>query len=311
MREQDLSKVNLVQSKAFTHARIKTGQTTNHVPLCRPGFLKMYFEGNRNGSFVVEEKGRINGYCFSRLWGKVGWIGPLAVLPEMQRQGLGKQLLRANIACLKSQGASVIGLELEAASSNNLGFYAKYGFQVQSMPVDLMIDATKLNSCPSDDCKVEFLSQSSKKSMLKKQLARLSSKLCPGLDYHSEFDLVAANNFGDTMVIKLNEEVIAFALAHTESYAEDERRQFLKINLMQADPDIGLTILPTILKHCSLWAESLSLPYLYIRVPAECAVAFEKLLRYGFKVLRNDIRMCLKGFSLKPGRPELDFSKWL
>lgn len=65
--------------------------------------------------------------------GSLGWygLGPISVLPELQKQGIGKSLIREGLSSLKSLGAK--GCVLVGDS----GYYERFGFR---SPPDLVID---------------------------------------------------------------------------------------------------------------------------------------------------------------------------
>ncbi|MFQ5677442.1 MAG: GNAT family N-acetyltransferase, partial [bacterium] len=138
MVEGDLTAVNLLLSKTFTHARYQAGYRKGRVPLCRKEFLQLYFNANPSGSFVIEKDHRIVAFCFSRLWGKTAWFGPLGVEPSAQGKGDGTRIVLHAVENLKKSGARTIGLETSANSSKNLAFYSKLGFKFDSLTVDLI-----------------------------------------------------------------------------------------------------------------------------------------------------------------------------
>lgn len=80
-------------------------------------------------SLVAEQDGIIVGHlCFSPVTisdGSRGWygLGPIAVAPERQGQGIGAQLMRAGLQALDAEGATgcvVLG---------DPAFYGRFGFQ--------------------------------------------------------------------------------------------------------------------------------------------------------------------------------------
>lgn len=83
-------------------------------------------------SLVAEDAGKIVGHiAFSPVEisdGSNGWygLGPVSVLPELQRKGIGKALMQAGIARLQSLGA--VGCILVG----DPGYYQRFGFT--SMP---------------------------------------------------------------------------------------------------------------------------------------------------------------------------------
>lgn len=80
-------------------------------------------------SLVAEVDGRVVGHiAFSPVTisdGSRNWygLGPVSVLPEYQRQGIGKALIRAGLSRLKemnAQGCCLVG---------HPGYYARFGFK--------------------------------------------------------------------------------------------------------------------------------------------------------------------------------------
>jgi len=65
--------------------------------------------------------------------GSLGWygLGPISVLPELQKQGIGKSLIREGLSKLKSLGAKGCVLV------GDPGYYERFGFR---SPPDLVID---------------------------------------------------------------------------------------------------------------------------------------------------------------------------
>lgn len=83
---------------------------------------------NPGGCFVVVHDNEIVGYIFSRILGKVGFIGPLGIKPALQGKGLGKNIIKASCDALINAGCVSIGLEVLPELGNNIGLYQKSGF---------------------------------------------------------------------------------------------------------------------------------------------------------------------------------------
>jgi putative acetyltransferase len=80
-------------------------------------------------SLVAENDGKVVGHvAFSPVTvsdGSPGWygLGPVSVLPELQRQGIGKALIREGLARLQAAGASGCMLVGDPA------YYERFGFK--------------------------------------------------------------------------------------------------------------------------------------------------------------------------------------
>jgi len=84
-----------------------------------------------SGVLVCEIDDRVVGYVTTRLdpEASIGWIPNLAVMPEYQSRGLGRQLMEAAMAYLRSQGMACA--KIETLEQNRIGsrFYPSMGFE--------------------------------------------------------------------------------------------------------------------------------------------------------------------------------------
>lgn len=313
MQKADLSQVNLILSKAFTHAALDEGLQSKRVPLCKPDFLEMYLAANPSGSFVLEDSGKVVAYAFSRLWGKVGWIGPLSVIPSEGSKGLGTQITGACIEQLKMRGATTIGLEMPARSCRNLGFYTKLGFVPGQLTVDMMRRvAEKRSGSRLAGYESLFYSKLTdrQKHTFKERMLELSGALESGLDYASEVDLVRNFGFGDACLISRNQRTLGFVLAHTESYSSEEQRQFLKVNALQLHFGWSVDLLNDVLGVLEGWANREGLRHLYIRIPTRYYRAFRHFVSMNFTIVSIDLRMTLLGYEQTDSPEAINLSKW-
>jgi predicted N-acetyltransferase YhbS len=84
------------------------------------------------GCFVAaspEDPGQLTGALFSVARGGLGWFGPLAVLPGVQRGGLGQELTAACTDSWRARGVRLMGLETFGDSPFHIYLYSKLGFR--------------------------------------------------------------------------------------------------------------------------------------------------------------------------------------
>ncbi|MFQ5707906.1 MAG: GNAT family N-acetyltransferase [bacterium] len=313
MQDSDLSKVNLILSKAFTHAFIQEGFTSNRVPLCRLEYLRMYLTANPEGCFVIEKNGKLIAYCFSHLWGLLGWIGPLSVIPAEEGKGYGKRIVAAGMDYLEQRGAKTIGLETSSRSNRNLAFYTRIGF----LPGPLTVDMFKPISAVGpegywQEYEALYYSRldSNQRQSFKARLQEMADKLQPGLDYSTEIEQTCQYGFGDACLLLRKQETVAFVLAHTEPYSTEEARKFLKVIALQVAPNRALEKLGVTLNWLEVWARNQSLSNLYVRVPTHYLAVFDYLLAHDFKIFNIDLRMTLRGFPQDDDPNQVNLSKW-
>ncbi len=312
MMVADLRQVNLLLSKAFTYALQNDGKFNERIPLCRPEFLEMYLDSNPEGCFVIEDKGKILAYCFSRLWGKVGWIGPLSVLPAEQGKEYGKQIVSAAIDYLKGRKTITIGLEMPAGSSKNLGFYVKLGFIPQETTVDLIKNVSNIKPqlqpgirlINYNDCSVE------EKTKFIKRATVFNKELHRGLDYSSEIKLTSKHSFGDAFLIEKSGKLFAFLISHTQTYSQEEKRYFFKVNTLQLKGQLNKRAFELVSDIIEFCASSNNLQGVYVRFCTRFNHALHYFLTEGYRIAKNDLRMTLKGYPQRDNLSCINLSKW-
>ena len=129
----DAEAIETVTIAAFLNAP-HTSHTEQHIvsALRRAGKLSV--------SLVAEEEGAIIGHVavspVSISDGASGWfgLGPISVLPEYQRRGVGTQLMREVLRILGERGASGCVVLGEPAYYGRFGFEADAGLILSGVP---------------------------------------------------------------------------------------------------------------------------------------------------------------------------------
>src|SRR5947209_13992903 len=125
----DISDLNDVFSEAFTERYRRDGMVGVRVPALNPAVWRYAIEDAADGAMLWRgERGEIVAFNIAHLSGAEGWMGPLAVRPESQGNGLGKEIVRAGVSWLRARGARVVGLETMPRTMDNIGFYSSLGF---------------------------------------------------------------------------------------------------------------------------------------------------------------------------------------
>lgn len=309
MEVADLPEVNLLLSKAFTDAQLQKGDRTHRVPLCRQEFLEYYLAASDGGALILEENSKIIAYCFLRNWGSVGWLGPLSVLPAFQGNGHGSRIVKEAICVLRGRAVRTIGLEMAADSVRNLGFYTRIGFVPECMTVDLVRPVSPGMNPGGFDEVLKYSSILGNRDVHQK-LRSFFEQFEVGLDYLPEAAMAIKRGFGDAIILRDGERILAFALVHTESYSTEEQRQFLKVNILQILENKPINTLDTILYHLDRWAVDEKLNMLYIRLPFLRRDTIRCFLSRGFSIVQNDLRLVFQDTETKASGGWLNLSKW-
>ena len=135
-RDADASAIAEVTAAAFETLEI-SNQTEQFIieALRAAGALKL--------SLVAELDGRVIGHiAFSPVTisdGTANWygLGPVSVLPELQRQGVGKALIREGLSRLKEMGAGGCCLVGHPEYYIKFGFKNMPGLELEGVPLEV------------------------------------------------------------------------------------------------------------------------------------------------------------------------------
>lgn len=310
MQRSDLPSVNRILAKAFTAARLHDGFKTTRVPLCHLSFLEMYLAVFPGGCFVVEDANGLVGYAFSRLWGEVAWIGPVSIIPAHQGKKLGQQLMVKTLETLQRHGARVIGLETMPRSVYNIGFYTRLGFLPQNLTVDLIQAVPPHPEAPfpaNYDLVCFNETAPSEHEALFAGVEKLARRLDPYLSLRPEIEVTRQFDYGDTILLRRGEEVLACFIAHVKTYSEDETPRYLKIVCTLMDTALSVA---EILPHLLAFAVRHDLDIISFRTPTRYQRAYSELIAAGFKVFHSELRMTLTGYEEVADPQNFYLSKW-
>jgi len=102
-----------------------------------PAMLETLLQIGPDFCFVGEDSGRLAGAIFGRAWGSLGWFSSLAILPELQGRGYGRDLATASIDSLHAAGCRAVGLETWPAAATYTAMYVRLGFRPVGLSTQL------------------------------------------------------------------------------------------------------------------------------------------------------------------------------
>jgi GNAT superfamily N-acetyltransferase len=298
----DIERINRIFSEAFTDRYQRDGLAGVRVPPLNPAIWRFAIASAGDGALVWRDaaKGLI-AFNMVHCSGTEGWMGPLAVRPDRQGEGVGRAIVEAGITRLTALGARIIGLETMPRTIENIGFYSGLRFRPGHLTVSMGRDLGGPGTTPalrlSDgdpargvrDCRV------------------LTEAVAPGRDFSREIALTLEYRLGDVTILAEQERVIGFALWHTAPLAEGRPADELRVlKLVARDLEVFRRLV--IALECHAWESGAR------RVALRCQTAYPAaygaLVDAGYRVHWTDLRMTLEGRGEKaPGR-EVVFSNW-
>ena len=82
---------------------------------------------------VGEQKGCIIATIMAGYEGHRGWLNYVAIAPDLQGQGFGRQIVEYAIEELRLRGCPKINLQVRASNKEVIAFYQSLGFQVEEV----------------------------------------------------------------------------------------------------------------------------------------------------------------------------------
>ena len=138
---REITSLNAVFSEAFTERYRKDGMVGVRVPHLNPAVWKFAITDAEEGAMIWRNaRDGIAAFNMVHRSGVEGWMGPLAVHPDYQGQGIGKMIVSSGVEWLKQKGARVIGLETMPRTMDNIGFYSSLGFAPGKLTVTVTVE---------------------------------------------------------------------------------------------------------------------------------------------------------------------------
>lgn len=98
-------------------------------PLFPPHMFSYRLAADPEGCFAAVDGGHPVGVLFSVARGSLGWVGPIAVAPDVDNRGAGQAMMAACLEGWGRRGVRLAGLETFPSSPKHLYLYAKLGFR--------------------------------------------------------------------------------------------------------------------------------------------------------------------------------------
>lgn len=290
----DVKRVDLLSFEDLVEARYRDVRAI--TPRTDDNILS-YMRSDPDGAFVaVDDHAGIIGSSFSHMWGKVGWVGPVSVLPAYQGRGVGKELVKSSLEYLDQAGCADIGLETMPENQVNIGMYMRIGLKPVGLVLIMgrgMTEDDADDDLTDDDAMIERFSESRAKGALLAQMRELSDSVHPGLDYTREVSLLEDHRTGETLVALDRNRLLGFSVVQTHPRREGMQNAVVKA--MVVSPGAGTGPLMPLIAASELLAMDDRSAELSVPAPAVCTRAVDALLSRGYSVAQTYERMMWLG----------------
>ena len=300
---EQIDRINRIFSEAFTDRYQRDGMNGVRVPFLNPAIWRFAIAAAADGAMVWHDgSGSIVAFNMVHRSGTEGWMGPLAVRPDRQGEGIGALIVRAGMKWLQRQGAHTIGLETMPRTIENIGFYSRLGFR----PGHLTVSMTRDLDGPGRGAGTRLSGQSVEDGL--RRCGALVESLAPGVDFSREIMLTLEHGLGDVTLLAERGGLAGFALWHAAPLAEGRSGEEVRIlKLAARDHASFLRVVEAV--EADAWAARAR------RVGIRCQTVYREpyglLLDAKYRVHWTDLRMTLDGKGEAPAaNGGVVFSNW-
>ena len=163
-------------------------------------------------SFAAKLNGKLVGSSFATNWGSVGFLGPITVHPDLQESGIGRALLDKMMAQFDVWGTRHVGLFTFAHSAKHVALYQKYGFYARFLTAIMSAPVAPRRDLAGWS-RFSDLSEAQRNEALR-ACRNVADTLYPGLDLTEEIRATHVQAVGDTVLLKSDSGIAAFAVCH-------------------------------------------------------------------------------------------------
>lgn len=301
---RDIESLNRVFADAFTDRYSRDGLVGVRVPQLNNVVWRYALEDAGEGSMVWRDaEGQMVAFNMVHRSGTEGWMGPLAVRPDRQGEGLGSTMVRTGIEWLRGQGATTIGLETMPRTVDNIGFYSRIGLLPSHLTITLVHEVPRRPAGAP-----ELLSAAGTAWNARLEECRcLADSLLPGVDFTRELALTQDLGIGDTTLLREGRALSGFALWHSTPLAAGRPKDELRVLKLVA---ANLSAFERLLHALQLSASNERVTRLAIRCQTEFSPAYLRLIELGYRVHWTDLRMLLQGFPHRMPSEGIVMSNW-
>jgi ribosomal protein S18 acetylase RimI-like enzyme len=310
MTEGDADAVRQVERAAFA-ARWKPEQNAHaeRPPRTRANVL-IRLRKDPDGCFVAQVGSEMVGIVFSRTWGSVGWCGSLAVHPDWQGQGIGRQLLHASLAYLRADPRRVVGLETGAGEAGNVSLYLRAG--LVPCPITLHLARELGGDAEPATLPLWSAARAEVRSQWLEGLREASGTVIPGLDYGKEIESARREALGDTCVALEGGRAVGLGVATVVSPFEGWGAEAAIVQALLLDQRyVSEARLSGLLAGVEAIARRAGCRRLQLVVSAGRRWTVDRLLRRGYRLERVGLQMIHgDGPALTFDPDGVDCSRW-
>ncbi len=230
-----------------------------------------------------------------RSYGSLGWFHTLAVHPQFQKRGLGRQAVTDAEAYLTARGVTAIGLMTWPMAIDNLAFYLHQGYHLGGLSVYAYRDTARpiIHGASPFYAHLYASTSAAEENRVQNAIRALCQNIAVGLDYSAWVRWARQQPFAETLLLWRDGSLQALALAYFLPNAD-----WAEGKLLLFHPALTLTDKLWTLEHLRLWVRSRQRSPFGFSVDLTTDFASAALLSHGFRLFPESMTNMVKGDAL-------------
>jgi ribosomal protein S18 acetylase RimI-like enzyme len=278
MTPADLKAVCEIDRDAFETYRRQQHQITRPLRLRTPENMNAAIRRPYPGIVIESPPGRVAGYCFTHIWGSLGWLGTLGVHPSKQGFGLGRAVIAAGLKLLREAGCRTLALETMPESGKNLALYIRLGLEPRHMTL-------LCQGAPHAASETHFDRWAGGD-----ELHTVAACLLPDLDPTPAARWLADELAGDTLIWREGGKPVAFAMLRGAPRRIDNIPTYLTVEAAACLPEAAERW-PRYLGEMQAYAERSDKFGVVLPINTRQINLLRRSLEAGFRIVHSRVRM--------------------
>jgi len=278
MTPADLKAVCQIDRDAFDAVRQQQRRSAAPLRLRTPEHMNAAIRRRYPGVVIESPPGRVVGYCFTHVWGSLGWLGTLGVAPANQGFGLGRAVIAAGLDLLRQAGCTTLALETMPDSGKNLAVYTRLGLDAEHLT---LICQGALQAAATTHFTVWEEGTA---------LRDIASRLVPGLDPTPAAHWLHDEESGRTLVWQEDSTPVAFAVLRHMARRLEGTQMYLTAEAAMCLPEAA-PHWPRYLSEMQAYAQNLGKAGLSLPVNARQIGLLRAMLDAGLEIVHTRVRM--------------------
>ncbi len=274
----DLKVIAQIDRDAFEEYRRQQRQLVRPLRLRTLENMNAAIRRPYPGVVVESPPGQVVGYCFTHVWGSLGWLGTLAVAPSHQGRGLGRAVIAAGLTLLRQAGCQTLALETMPESGKNIALYTRLGLEPRALT---LLFQGAVHSAPETTFEVWQGGST---------LRDIASRLMLGLDPTPAARWLEDEEAGRTLVWQRDGVPVAFAALRHRVRRPEGLQTHLTVEVAACLPEAA-SLWPQLLGEMQTYAERLHLMGLVLPVNARQMTLVRATLDAGLLIVHTRVRM--------------------